>query len=198
MSGGPTILTRFMGLPRAVRWLVATALFVIAFLAWDGTAGTLMADWNKATSSLEQKIARIREAPQIELELSHMKPTVVSLGDVEQPGPQNAGQAALHEAVVEVLKGYSVSDDSFDMGGSTEKLPRTLSDAITGNPSKRLKRLTCNVRFVASPEDAIAIIADFEARKEIEAVSSVRITTDDRRQVKVNLTLEAWVEDTEK
>jgi hypothetical protein len=54
-------------------------------------------------------------------------------------------------------------------------------------------RITGNLRFDATPEEAIAIIAELEANTTIEAVSDVRVTEQSGRQVRVDLTVESWI-----
>ena len=69
----------------------------------------------------------------------------------------------------------------------------TDTDWISG---KDLSRLSGELKFDATPEQAIAYIAAFEAHPDIEAVSSVRLTKTSAGKVTVRLTLEVWVEAT--
>ena len=57
-----------------------------------------------------------------------------------------------------------------------------------------MERITGDLRFDASPTEAIAIIAELEASPTIEAVSDVRMTLQGGRQkVRVDLTVESWI-----
>ena len=52
---------------------------------------------------------------------------------------------------------------------------------------------TIHVSPGGSTDDAIAIISELESSPEVESITSVRMTKDANRKVKVNLSLEAWV-----
>ncbi|MHC4306938.1 MAG: hypothetical protein ACYSW2_21040, partial [Planctomycetota bacterium] len=101
------------------------------------------------------------------------------------------------DAVNEVLKQHRVSDDSFNYRGP-EKLPRgTLAQILRSG--QRVERVTGDLRFDASPTEAIAIIAELESSPTIEAVSDVRMTLQGGRQkVRVDLTVESWIVSSER
>lgn len=190
----PSLADRFQTQPRAIRWLVLAVAFVLLFQAWHLTAGEVVADWNTEAADIQRKVATLRQGADLTGQLDAMEDVIRGLGQVTQPRRENPGRAGLSNAVVEVLKNpeYSIDDEDFQLRGGN-KLPKNISAPIVGE-EKRISRLTGELTFIASPEDAIAIIGDFERRPDIEAVSEVRITKGDGRTVKVRLSLESWVQ----
>ena len=110
-----------------------------------------------------------------------------------QPGPENRGREVLTAAARDVLKKFQVHDDSYELRGGGGRLPEAVSRKIL-QTGQRLSRLSCDLEFIAPPEVAMDVIGYLESYEDIEAISDVRITKDSNRQVKVRLTLEAWVE----
>lgn len=197
MLDAQTIWDRFRGLPRAGRWAVAAALAVALFLLWDAGIRPLTESWNDRA---DQVLANAGEAGNSRRRLQQLRETkepILALGAVERPGGESEGNRDLHAVVNNVLKRRKVSRDSFNYRGAS-KLPRgTLQKVI--HPKKRLERITGDLRFDATPEEALAIIADLEGSPEIEAISSVRITRQaGPRKVTVDLTVEAWIESFER
>ncbi|MBT8485256.1 MAG: hypothetical protein HKO59_00250 [Phycisphaerales bacterium] len=180
-------------MPRAIRWLLLAVGFVVLFLAWDASLGELVREWNREADKLETQVREVSGSAQLGTELEELDDAIVGLGPVARPRRENDARAALNLAVIEVLKEYRVSEDNFDLGGGGDQLKETLTQRLVA-PGNRVKRITGTLTFEASPQDAVAIIADFERRDDVASVSSVRLTKGSNRKVKVNLTLEAWAE----
>jgi hypothetical protein len=178
-------------LPRAGQWVAAAAVVIAVLMVWDFWILSKAAAWNGQADEL---LADAREAAGGQRRLAQargLRGVIQSLGPVERPGPQAEAEISLAIAVNEVLKRHRVSDDSVNYRGP-EKLPRgTLSQII--RRGQRVARITGNLRFDATPEEAIAIIAELEANTTIEAVSDVRVTEQSGRQVRVDLTVESWI-----
>jgi hypothetical protein len=197
MTSTQTIWQRYRRLPRAGQWAVVAVLGIALFMIWDYYVLSLAAAWNEQADDL---LADAREAAGGERRLSRMnglRNTIQGLGPVQRPGTESQAELALNDAVNEVLKRHRVSDDSFNYRGP-EKLPRgTLSEVL--RTSQRAERITGDLRFDASPTEAIAIIAELEASPTIEAVSDVRMTLQGGRQkVRVDLTVESWIVSSER
>ena len=193
MSAENAILERFQALPRSARWLTLAVAFTVLVLGWDATLGNMARDWNESADSVERQVHEVHGSSKLKGDLKRMENTIVGLGDVRRPGSDSEGRIALTRAYNEIMKNYTVSEDSFDTSGGGDKLPKSVSTGITRRGA-RLARLSGNLKFTSSAEDAAAIIADFERHPDIESVSKVRITKDERRKVKVTLTVEVWVE----
>jgi len=197
MTSTQTIWQRYRRLPRAGQWAVAAALGAVLLIIWTDYVLALAAAWNEQADAL---LADAREAAGGERRLSRMnglRNTIQGLGPLQRPGTESQAELALNDAVNEVLKRRRVSDDSFNYRGP-EKLPRgTLSEIL--RTSQRAERITGDLRFDASPTEAIAIIAELEASPTIEAVSDVRMTLQGGRQkVRVDLTVESWIVSSER
>ena len=183
---------QFMKLPRAFRWLLAALLFVVLFRAWDSSLGGIARGWNTETDAILANARKIDSA-NIALRIRLLEDAIVGMGPVERPDRVADGTNALGTAVAAVL-GKRKHD--FDQNNSQDRLREDISRGIV-TPGNRLVRLTGTLKFQASPEEAIAIIAELEDRKEIEAIRKVFMSKADsrgQRQVNINLTLEAWVQ----
>ena len=192
-----TLTERFLRLPRAAQWVLLAAAFTLAFLAWDETLRRLVDSWDDQSGDILRKIEEVRSSQQIaeDLEGGRTKDLISAFGPVERPGDKDQGRTALDDAVNAVihnprLQVTSQSSDPTDGG----RLPQDASAGVTeGN--MRLKQIGADFSFEASPERAIAAIAQLERSPAVECISSVRITKAGAGKVKVRLTLESWVVD---
>lgn len=199
MTSHDTIFDRFAAWPRAMRWMTIAVVLVLAFLAWDGTVGKKVDEWNEAADSIEQEVQHVIEAEAMRARLLRMNDTIVGLGPVDLPGEESAERSALTNTVVEVFKDRSLDREvsySFDQSGGGDKLREDLTRNIV-RPGGRVMRLAVSLKFEASPDDAIKIISLLESREEVDAIRKVTMTKGDGRsgpRVKVALTIETWVE----
>jgi hypothetical protein len=184
------LVDRYRALPRALQWGVLTVIGVAAFLLWDATIRPLTDDLDRQAASIEADVGRIRAGESIAEDFNKVARVVECLGPVAKPGGQGDGADDLTRIVNDVIKKRAVSDWSFDMR-LQGKLPTGALASI--GDGKRLERLAGDLRFTATTEDAMAVIAELESSPEIESIKSLRVTKDANRKVKVNLSLESWV-----
>ncbi len=189
-SATPSISQRFWELPRAARWLAFAVVFTLCFLSWDKFVRPVAADWNRSADAIEDQVRQVRDSSATANLLRQMRDPIVAIGYVAYPGTEDQGRVGLTEAVTEVMKGKGYS---FNLSGSGGRLPPDVSREIT-DQGKRLTRLTGELKFDATPKEAIEYIAAFEVRDDIESVSSVRLKKSSGGKVTVRLTLDAWVE----
>jgi len=192
MTSTQNLWQRFQRLPRAGQWAIAAAVGIALFMVWNDYVLSWAAAWNQRADEL---LADAREAAGGERRARRadgLRNVIQGLGPVERAGSEAQAELALNDAVNGVLKGHRVSEDSFNYRGS-EKLQRgTLSQIL--RPGQRVERITGDLRFDASPEEAIAIIAELETSPTIEAVSDVRMAVlAGRQRVRVDLTVESWI-----
>jgi hypothetical protein len=187
------ISQRFRKLPRAIHWLIYAVVFVLLFQGWYRFVRPKVEDWNQAADEIAAQVTTVRAGAELATRLRRIDDTVCAIGPVKKPGDENEASQALTQAYVDVMKNYSVDNDSFDLRGAGGLLPPALSRGLVRGDN-RLRRLTADLTFEAYPEDAVAIIGDFERREEIEAVTGVRLTRIANRKLKVTLTIEAWAE----
>ncbi len=192
MSRWQPMIDRFRQLPRAAQWALAAVAATVLFLLWNDHIMRFTDDWNRKADQLLANLSEAAGGEQRLKNLRALQDSVRAAGTVEMPGEESDAENALNDVVNDVLKGYAVSRDSFSYRGPA-KLPRgTLSRVIA--PGQQVERITGDLRFDASPEDALAIIAELESNPHVEAISNVRITRQSGpRKVTVDLTVDAWI-----
>jgi hypothetical protein len=183
-------LARWRTLSRGGQVAVAAVVVLLAWLALEQWSWS----WARAWTS---------EAERIELALSDSRalasaadPVAVKgaelFGPVEPPVGESEGAEAMAKAVVEVVKRHAHSNFSYDAQRASSSLPG--APVMIGGSGQRLSKVTGEVQFEASPEEAARIIEALEASPAIEAISSMRLQRrDGERKVMVRLTVEAWV-----
>ena len=189
-SEAPTLFDRFRRWPRAVQWLVLAAAGLALFLAWDSYLSKLTDQMRSKAEQIEQSAFAVRRAASIAGEFRSMEDAVQSLGPVDLPQQAANGAKALNIEINDVLKRHSIANPVFNVH-TTSKLPPGTLASVTGG--KRLERLTVDLKFLATPEDTTAVIADLEASKVIDSVNAVSIAKDTNHKVKVNVSFESWV-----
>lgn len=185
----------FSRMPRAVQWGLLAAIGFCLFLIWDQFLNPQKGSWDKEAAAIESSVKDIRNTTSVTSKIQGIKDVVVTLGPVDTPTSSTNGRDALNDAINKVLAQHGVAKDSFAFR-SRGKLSKTALVSITTG-TKRIDRLTGDLKFDATPKNAAAIIADLESNPDIEAVDSVRMTRDTGGKVKVHLTVEAWVLTTE-
>ena len=192
MSDAPNAnQSAFARMPRALQWALLAIIGFGLFALWDQFLNPLKVSWDKETAAIESSVRDIRNTEAVTSRIQGVKDVVVALGPVDAPTNDREGAAALNVAINEVLKNNGAVNPSFSFR-SRGKLSKTALVSITSG-SKRIDRLTGDLKFDATPKNAAAIIAALESNPDIEAVDSVRMTRDTAGKVKVHLTLEIWV-----
>jgi len=182
---------RFQTFPRAIQWLGYTLAGVVAFIIVNDYIWELGRIWSEKAETIERQVTDAGDIAGREFDAKSLQSAIVALGPVEMPTDLASSQKALTRVAADVLAKYrSVADDRFDPKGAAT-MPAVLSRIL---PGKKIERISGEVRFDSSVEDAIAIIADFESRPEIEAVTTVRMIRQPAiKKLRVNLTIDAWV-----
>lgn len=188
----PTLLDRFLALPRAMQWALLAVLGVMLFFAWDSYIAPLNDRVARRADSIANQVREIRANRSLteELQRSDLKSVVTAIGPVKPPRSPAAGGAAFTDVITELMKKHGISEQDFSLR-SRGKLPKNaLVQVLNG---KRAERLTGDLKFSAKPDVAVAILAELESSPDIEQVSSVRLTKDQNGKIKVQYTVEAWV-----
>ncbi len=198
MSDTPApLLNRFLSLPRAIQWALLAAIGVTLFLAWDSWVGPMVEDLDRKAETISNDVRSIRAARDLATDLrkTELSNIVTGVGAVRPPRSPAAGTGSFTTVVNELMKKHGITDQDFSLR-TRGKLPK---NALIGvlPAGKRAERLTGDLKFSAKPEVAVAILAALESSPDIEQVSSVRMTKDQGGKVKVQYTLEAWVQATE-
>ncbi len=193
MSSEQTRWQRFRRLPRALQWAVYAAVGMGGFVVVNDHVWKQAAEWRRQADSIQAQLQDVHDGRSIADKLLKMQDTIVAHGPVSIPDSDDAeaGSDAFNATVTAVLKAHSVRNDSFDR----RDLSKLKLDHASFVPAgQEAHYISGDLRFEASPDEAIAVIAELESSPDIEAVTSVRmIRPGSARRVKVQVTLEAWV-----
>ena len=173
---------------RAVQWAFWAAAFTLAFLIWDATVAELGATW---AAEVKQKELQIKELQRPTTLTSTIKNAVTSFGEVELPRKKSEGAAALTEVVHEILSKHKVKNDEY----TRTKTNRMKSGSLPGivSSGQHVEKVIGDIRFEATQEEVLNVIAEFESSPWIDAISNVRLSKKDGRMIRVDLSVEAWV-----
>lgn len=178
-------------LPRAARWGVGATVVIVAFLLWNDHVMRLADKWNRQADQLLANVGEAARGRQRLRNLRAVREGVQAIGVVDMPGDESDAEDAFNDVINEVLKHHSVSRDSFSYRGPS-KLPRgTLAQILA--PGRQVERITGDLRFDATPEEGLSIVAELEASSDIEGISNLRITRAGPGKVTLDLTVEAWI-----
>jgi len=192
MSRLETAWHSFGQLPRAARWGLTALLCVILFVVWNDYILGVTGNWNRAAEDMMAKVEQAAGGDQRLQSLRVLRPVVLGLGVVEEPGKEAAAENALNDAINDVLKRHTVSRDSFSYRGPSKMRRGTLSRVI--DPGERVASISGDLRFESTPQQAIEIIAELESSRWIDAISTLRLTRlAGPRKIRVDLTVEALI-----
>ena len=197
MSGIETAWQSFRQLPRAAQWGLAALVGVILFLVWNDFILGVTGNWNRAADDMMAKVEHAAGGDRRLQSLRVLRPAVLGLGVVDKPGREAAAENALNDVINDVLKRHTVSGDSFSYRGPSKMRRGTLSDVIA--PGERVERISGELRFESTPQQAIEIVAELESSRWIDAISMLRLTRlAGPRKIRVDLTVEALIVSTER
>ena len=116
---------------------------------------------------------------------------MTSFGNVELPRKKTEGATAMTEAVHEILSEHGVSNDEY----TRTKTSRMRSGSLPGinTAGQSIEQVIGDIRFESTQEKALGVISALESSPWIDAVSDVRLTKQDGRMIRVDLSVEAWV-----
>ena len=186
-----SIWTAYRQAPTTVQWSIGAVVIAVLFLAWNDIVVRLTDEWDVRAHRMLANVDRAAGDTQRLQSLARLRPVVLGLGPVDAPGSESEAEKRLNMAVNEVLKEHPVSRDSFSLRSPAKLKRGTLERLISSD--QRVERITGDLRFVAGPDEATAIIAALEKRPEIESISSVRITRKAGRKVTLDLTVDVWI-----
>ncbi len=192
MSRFETAWHSYRQLPRAAQWGLAALVGVILFLVWNDLILRVTGNWNRAAETMMAKVEQAAGGDQRRQSLRVLRQAVLGLGVVEKPGPEAAAENALNDVINDVLKRHTVSEDSFSYRGPSKMRRGTLSRVI--GPGERVERISGELRFESTPQQAIDIVATLESSRWIDAIGTLRMTRlAGTRKIRVDLTVEALI-----
>ncbi len=189
MSNKPTIWQRFRQLPRAIQWAAYFAAGMALYIGVNDYLWKQAERWSNEAHRIEMKFQSVRDGQNIADQLLSMRNPLVAHGEIRIPDQAGEGGPALDAAVTAVMNQHSIRH-TYDRRGPV-RLKGSLATIKEGGEAQSI---SAELRFEASPKDAMAVIAQLESSADIEAISNVRITRiTGARRLKVQLTLEACV-----
>ncbi len=190
MSGTQQLLERFREMPRLVQWGVYVGIGIIVFLIWTDLIAPKSIEFKERADRIAEDVRTVRDTEAMDHSVRQLRDTIAGLGPVQLPRPEAEGELALTRTVTNMLRQFSVTNDSFSARVQGSLRPDALP-GVTGE--SRVQLVTGDLTFDASPDVAIAIISELESRPEIESITTVRMTRISGRRVRVTAVLEAWV-----
>jgi hypothetical protein len=190
------MIERFRQMPRALQWAAIAGAGIVLFLLWDSMIRPIGEEWDRKADRIESALTQSRDVEASRSRVEQLAGPILSLGPVELPRGTADALQNLNETVDAVLAGYKGKVGNTDFAIQTpSKLGRTaLSELLSGN--QIAQRVPATLRFEATPEDAIAIIAELEASPAIESITNVSLAraggVRGAKKLSVQLTLEAW------
>lgn len=193
MNEQKTWSQRFNELPRAARWAIIGTVTIVAPLMYFDYLGKFADQWNNEADDIR---SRVRQVALTNSELDggrSMKDLISGIGVVEKPADEAKANEALTETVNAIIKRHTVSKDDFKIRRPA-RLPTGTLEKIVKGSNKRVEKLTGELRFEATSENMLAIIAELESSPDIESVSHVRLNKlSGTRKLSVQLQVEAWI-----
>ena len=184
---------RFAQLPRAAQWALVGAVAIIALLIYTDYLWKFADEWNDKADGIRSQVRQAAMTNSRLDQIDRMKDLISGVGPVVKPTTEADANKALTQSVNEILKLHSVSNDDFKIRPPA-RLPTGTLEKIVQGRNQRVERLTGELRFDASPEHTLAIIAELESSEDIESVSHVRLNKlPGTRKLSVQLRVEAWI-----
>ena len=190
MSQQTSLIDQFRSMPVIVQWGAYIAVGIVVFLFWSDYIAPVSLEYKQAADRIAEDVRTVRDTAAMEAQIRRHEDIIRGVGPVLKPRPAAQGELALNQAVNEIIGEHDVSNFSYSM-----RIQGTMSaGALSGlTRNVRPQLLSGDLKFNATPETAMAIIAQLEARPEIEAIASGRLSRMAGRRVSVHLMLEAWV-----
>lgn len=183
-----TFLERVATWPRAMQWAFWATAITIAFLVWDTTIADLEAKWSAEAETIERQVTEINQPI---LLTTSLRNAMAAFGDVELPREKAEGATAMTDAVHDILSSHSVKNDEYTRTKTTRMRSGSLPGI--GRTGSTIEQVIGDIRFEATQEEVLNVISDLESSPWIDGVSDVRLTKQDGRMIRVDLSVEAWV-----
>ena len=174
--------------PRAMQWAFWATSITVAFLVWDTTIADIGAKWSAKADSIERQIAEVNQPI---LLTSNVRSAMTAFGEVELPREKAKGVSAMTDAVHDILANHAVKNDEYTRTKTTRMRSGSLPGI--GRVGQTIEQVIGVIRFEATQEEVLMVISDLESSPWIDGVSDVRLTKQNGRMIRVDLSVEAWV-----
>ena len=171
-----------------MQWAFWATSITVAFLVWDTTIADIGAKWSAKADSIERQIAEINQPI---LLTSNVRSAMTAFGEVELPREKAKGASAMTDAVHDILANHAVKNDEYTRTKTTRMRSGSLPGI--GRVGQTIEQVIGVIRFEATQEEVLMVISDLENSPWIDGVSDVRLTKQNGRMIRVDLSVEAWV-----
>ncbi|MBL9119419.1 MAG: hypothetical protein JNL80_05860 [Phycisphaerae bacterium] len=186
-------LDRYRQAPSIYQWAIAIALGVMVWLFAEDFVWSTAARWNEENARMQTALEE--GANRAEL-LSGVRDAIPPVGRIVVPRAEKDGTEELLRAINKVLEEQKIDKESIERqvrpGGNMAPPPELVQ--LVGEGTK-LGKVVGEVRFSATQEKVIKVIAGLEAEEMIESISRLKLSREpSSKKVGVTLTVEAWVQ----
>ncbi len=197
-----SVSDRLNRMPRSMRWLLAFAAFLALYFGVLEPALTAASTSRDRADRLEATLRRERSLLAANSQAGReLERGVATYGLPRHPTDTAARPEMLQRAVNAILVKHGVGNAAYSERSGT--IPATEAATVVG-AGARLERFVLDVTFEASPENAIAILADLEQASEVTAVSRIKLdksgagrarngASSGSRVVRVTIAVESWI-----
>lgn len=188
------IVETIQNLPRAARWgLYAAAFMLVYFAAIEPTIARVQ-DMNERAETVAADLEELeRQLRERESNMASLSKGLQEHGPVLAPAPADVRTDQVYDLLIDVTSELGIlSGWRFEPGELGLQSPSLEQEFLA--PGEELVRLTFNFSFEASPEDVMEAIARFEESPAVQSIRSIRIRLgpDESRTLAVQLVLESW------
>ena len=182
------LLERISTWSRAMQWAFWAGVLTMTFLVWDATIADIGAQWSAKAVAIEMQIQKVNRPLVL---TSSDKNNISTFGNVALPRVKSNGTAEMTDAVHAILVAHSVKNDEY----TRTKTSRMKTGSLTGiaKSGQQIEQIIGDIRFEATQEDVLKVIADLESSPAIDTVSDIRLSRKEGRFIRVDLSVEAWV-----
>ena len=189
-------VARFRAQPRAVRWGLVGGAVIVAYFAVVEPVMDRINAWNAAAATRESALASyVRSGPRLKTSGETVALGRREFGEVALPGEAQSRSVLFSEAIDDILRRHTIAELSTTPGKGSlgvGPLTRHLGDQY------RVERVTKDLKFLATPEEAVSLLADLEREPLVATIPRVQVRQADGRQradrmVDVTISVETWV-----
>jgi hypothetical protein len=189
------IVARFRSLPRAARWGLLFAAFVVAYFGVVEPVIDLTARLDAAADRAGSRLstysqqAEARKAQSDKLTLG-----VKRFGDVRLPDTDSKRANEVFSKISETLKARNISKPSITQNRGVPLGKDTLQGLL--EPNQEVQRLVFELKLEGSLEDVAGVIADLEKIPEVTSIGQVvlrRMGKEEERKLQATVTPEVWI-----
>lgn len=188
-----SMFERYRQAPPIFQWGIAIVLGIMIWLFAEDFVWSTAAEWNaendRMQRALEEGAARAET-------LNGVRDAIPLVGRIAVPRAERDGTEELSRAVNAILAEHKVEGAEWDVRPGGNITPPAQLIELVGAGTK-LGKVAGELRFDATQETAIKVIAGLEAAEMIESISRLKISRNSSPSVKkigVTLTVEAWVQ----